>query len=385
MGFSNSFARYDSPRKLPANMNKLVEFKRAKKSLGYWCCVLMGSALLSVLAAELVMRSFAPYFTMGSYIEEHSELGYTLKKNARSQYFWRGVFTSLRTNSQGLRQDDDVSPIKAPNEFRLLALGDSFTFGWGVDVEQTYLHLLKLRAQRAMQHKKVTFLNAGFGGYGTQEMLAYLQYYGFDFDPDYVVVFMGPNDIYDNVRSDLYKISDDGTLIRNLNPKKNKILHDSLAVGWLRFHSVLYQIYRTPILNLMVPIRKQVSSWLRPENRPSKDILEKNVHRTRLTQSLLLKMKNLCNEQGIPFTVATVGIEHPTLRRFFKNSKKWFAEAGIDFIRVKAIVLEERSRQGNQLIIADDEHYNPQGHKVFTKYFWPHLYQRLIKLTEAKS
>ncbi len=42
-------------------------------------------------------------------------------------------------NSQGLREDHDIGP-PAPGTLRILALGDSFTFGLGVNGEQTFAH-----------------------------------------------------------------------------------------------------------------------------------------------------------------------------------------------------------------------------------------------------
>ncbi|HEB53493.1 MAG TPA: hypothetical protein ENI87_09590, partial [bacterium] len=48
----------------------------------------------------------------------------------------------LRTNSLGLRGPDVAVP-KPPGTFRIVMLGDSVTFGWGVDDEVTFARRLE--------------------------------------------------------------------------------------------------------------------------------------------------------------------------------------------------------------------------------------------------
>jgi hypothetical protein len=60
--------------------------------------------------------------------------------HARADLF--GVQVSI--NSYGLREDE-ISVPKPPHTFRLLAVGDSITFGYGVPVEETYVKVLEKR------------------------------------------------------------------------------------------------------------------------------------------------------------------------------------------------------------------------------------------------
>jgi hypothetical protein len=66
-----------------------------------------------------------------------------------------------RLNTLGLREEREVTPHPAPGVCRLLALGDAYTFGYGVRVERAYPQVLERRLARAGQ-TRFEVLNAGF-------------------------------------------------------------------------------------------------------------------------------------------------------------------------------------------------------------------------------
>ncbi len=74
----------------------------------------------------------------------------------------------LRTNVQGFRNNEDIETQVPPGKMRILCSGDSFTLGYGVDNEHTWVHLLSLRNDRLQT------VNMGQGGYGVDQ--AYLWY-----------------------------------------------------------------------------------------------------------------------------------------------------------------------------------------------------------------
>lgn len=103
----------------------------------------------------------------------------------------------FRTNSVGLRRDDDVVVPKPPGTFRVLVLGDSQTSGY-TDNDETYPARLEALLQRRAGPARVEVLNAGVDGYGPQQ--AYLWYlkHGAALAPDLVIfaVYAG-NDLDD--------------------------------------------------------------------------------------------------------------------------------------------------------------------------------------------
>jgi len=100
--------------------------------------------------------------------------------------------TRVRVNELGLR-GPSISARPAPGVHRILALGDSVTFGLGLTVEEAFPALLgsELGARYEV-------LNAGVEGYNTEAELAFLRQRGLGLGPEVVVVAFNLND-YDDL------------------------------------------------------------------------------------------------------------------------------------------------------------------------------------------
>jgi lysophospholipase L1-like esterase len=107
--------------------------------------------------------------------------------------FLMGVPVSI--NSQGLR-DHEYAQQKPLLTYRIMMLGDSTTFGWGVRLEDTAAKFLerKLNAHLPPGYDKVNVINAGVGNYDTAQEVTYYQTRGRDFHPDLVVLVFFIND-----------------------------------------------------------------------------------------------------------------------------------------------------------------------------------------------
>jgi lysophospholipase L1-like esterase len=100
---------------------------------------------------------------------------------------------AVRINSRGFRgREHDWS---APHGFRILGIGDSFTFGYGVDEQDTYLSRLE-----ALLQGRAEVINAGVAGTGPDEQARLLAADGPGLRPDLVVVgFVVGHDLADVV------------------------------------------------------------------------------------------------------------------------------------------------------------------------------------------
>ena len=105
---------------------------------------------------------------------------------------------TVTTNTFGLRGTE--LPIeKPPGTRRILALGDSFTFGDAVQVDEAWPHQLELRLNGSAG-RRYEVVNAGVGGYGTAHELLLSRVLVPSVQPDLVVLgFSVVNDILDNL------------------------------------------------------------------------------------------------------------------------------------------------------------------------------------------
>jgi hypothetical protein len=130
-------------------------------------------------------------------------------------------------NSLGFRGSREFGP-KQPGRVRLLLLGDSFTYGVGVNDDQTFAAQLErlLRSQRL----DAEVINAGAPGKGTDYELKLFQTIGAGLQPQVTVLCFFSNDFADNARGEYYAVGPHGelrvkTLDGNRGAIKSFLLH----------------------------------------------------------------------------------------------------------------------------------------------------------------
>jgi hypothetical protein len=102
---------------------------------------------------------------------------------------------TLSSNSRGLRGSSEHAYEKPPGTLRILALGDSFTFGSEVSDNETWTYYL----EKLVPGSEV--INFGVQGYGHDQMLLYLQEEGVKYHPDIVILGFLAIDMERNVMS----------------------------------------------------------------------------------------------------------------------------------------------------------------------------------------
>jgi hypothetical protein len=181
------------------------------------CGGLLVALTISSLSLELGLRGYIHYIHpigrfLASIYRQDRDTDFSLQPDLRIpvNFDVLDLHFTFDTNHRGLRGRDELPP-KAPDEYRILMLGDSFVFGFGVESDQTFSTLLQ-DGLSARVSRPVRVVNAGVPGYGTVQELKYYTHNAGDLLPNLVVLGFFENDYRDNMKhvvfADGYLMSD---------------------------------------------------------------------------------------------------------------------------------------------------------------------------------
>lgn len=104
----------------------------------------------------------------------------------------KDYYYTFKTNSLGIRNPE----ITEKKGKRILVLGDSFVFGWGINEEYTFVRL----AEKKLQAKdpNITLVNTGIPNTGPENYLPMYRALRDKLKPDLVVTVLYPNDVTDS-------------------------------------------------------------------------------------------------------------------------------------------------------------------------------------------
>jgi lysophospholipase L1-like esterase len=283
---------------------------------------------------------------------------YTLRRGVR------GVFMGapVEISSAGLR-DDEFIPVKPADTFRVLALGDSTLFGWGVDRLETYSELLEdslcSEARRLPHPLQVEVINAGVPGYNSRQEVETFKAFDPGLNPDVVLIQFDRNDIeipYGSIEPDYLRAR--CLLLAHWRRIKDGSLFDLRAFAILGQTERLYA--ETP-----------QSGW----------IAIKHAYR---------ELHALCRARGIPLYVVLISEIQP---RLFDDGPGdptqdhmliFCQEEGIPVIEsrhVGAAVLRRMNRSAwtDSVLSLHDPHPNALGHAFIAQAIFPTLHAALLR------
>ncbi len=183
----------------------------AKASVGVKVGLFVGGLLIALGATEVLLRGLVPvaplmrFEQLGEAHKDRDTVQFLSLVESDEDVFWRLApgkvlpedsrpFFGLISNEQGLREDHEIPRKKGVGEIRVLFLGDSCTFGYGLGAEETFVELVEAELRRRVPDIRVECINAGVPGWSLFQGWRFLESEGFGFEPDLVVVAFGWND-----------------------------------------------------------------------------------------------------------------------------------------------------------------------------------------------
>ena len=175
---------------------------------------------------------------IGSYAAYSEEYGWLNRPNTRG---WQvDVGYHIRVNRHGHRGGE--YPEKKPaGVFRILGLGDSFTFGWGVEERDIFLRVMERKLREAGH--RVEVLNAGVPGWHSSQTLHYLRREGLRFEPDLMVMTFFLDDVFyqtiENMRKSGIALAQKAEEASVLRRKARRVTSLRLYNLWFNYRRIM--------------------------------------------------------------------------------------------------------------------------------------------------
>jgi hypothetical protein len=156
---------------------------------------------LAIVGSETLVRILLPNWIPATiervqFWQYDSLLGWAHTPLQQGRFHHRDFSVEVSINSHGMR--DNEYSIHRTGKRRMLILGDSFGWGFGVEQKERFSELLEVA------HPDWEIINASVNGYGTdQEFLLLTQRLNV-FKPDMVLLLFCDNDFDENVHSEIY-------------------------------------------------------------------------------------------------------------------------------------------------------------------------------------
>jgi hypothetical protein len=208
------------------------------------------------------------------------------------------------TNKQGFRNDRDFSYEKPKGTIRVLSLGDSQTQGYEVGQDQTFSAVAaKYLSQRGYS---IEVMNAGVSGFSTAEEVVLLENEGIRYRPDFVILGFFANDFEDNLKADLFKLQDDGTLTVNKfehipGVRIQNAIYDVPGIKFLSENSYFYSLVFNTVWDA---VKDRAANRATEYAVPTKQ--EFSQHQTALGLALLKRMGDFCHEHQAKFIILDI-------------------------------------------------------------------------------
>jgi hypothetical protein len=349
--------------------------------------LLLLAALAVLAAAEVAVRAFRPqpafYASPGLYVAD-PRIGHRMRPGLRGVVGnWSEFTTRVRINSLGIR-GPEAGP-RRPGVRRLLVLGDSFTFGTGVEEGEAFPARIAAALSRAGTPTEA--INAGIGGYGVPDEVAWFEHYGIGLHPDLIVlgIFTG-NDLQDAAPDRPRTFVIDGDILDEAE------LHRSPFFHWLFQHSQLFALLKYSIpqsidrplrraLHMPEPgairgLREEMALY-GPRNRAAAAqggaASEAAIHRlldlTRADHptivAVLLPSKLQADDREWDRTLRELKLPPTAVDRTLPNEvfAAALARCGVPALDLTAPFSAE-IRKGKTLFFPEDQHYTAAGHQV---------------------
>jgi len=333
--------------------------------------LMIASIFITLLAAEVVLRLWNPAIAQPAMRQIHKASSVYGWEHVPGSFGIGSVGESYRINSAGFR-DKEHTLREKPGSNRIMVIGDSFTFGVRVNLEDTYpKQLEKLLNRRTIACEVI---NCGVIGHNMWQHYEMLRNKVLPYDPDLVVLGLFQDDLACSVRP-----YDEPEGYQGHNPFEDRgasgILSRVSLWNFLRNANALFEYkyrYRRGY-NYMRSIEDRRKKW-GPANPTDLNymIMSGKIKKTRYIEfsKALKQFAITADKEGARVLVVlipdSVQLNDPHMQAVNRFVEQVCVELKIPFIDVTPI-LEAQEDHISLYLFPFDAHNSPKGLQLIAK------------------
>lgn len=328
--------------------------------------ILLG-VFLALLGLEVALRVSDPVPEVGSplfsFHENDPYLGWVGKPNVHLRYHRPEFDTLVRHDDGGWRQPEPPPPADAAR--RILVLGDSFTWGWGVSQGELFTDRLQARLPPS-----VAIHNRGIIGFGSAQEYLLLKRELATTHYDAVVLMFFINDLADNTdgkdgHRPYFELVEGALLPRN----QPAMARTSPVQLFLKEHSRAYLFIEFELGLLKRRFAGEADDERRYKEAGAVDFHDLPAYG--VTARLLNEMNRLARQHGAQFFLVYVpqrsefelAAPYPYVRAVHAMVDDIAGREQIPLIDLSPS-FRDQAAAGRQLVYPIDAHWNAAGHQL---------------------
>ncbi|MCH7564719.1 MAG: SGNH/GDSL hydrolase family protein [Gemmatimonadetes bacterium] len=364
----------------PGALGELLTFMRKRKLSWLVRMSLVGLGIFAALALlEFGLRVWGQVAMIPSMFVEDPYTSYRLKPSVRARAVIPGVYEyEWTTNQQGLRAREAYRIPREAGTHRVLVIGDSFTFGIGVNDDETFSALLQGMLEQSCPTMEVEVINAGVGGWSTSHELEFLERFGLSFEADVVVLGFFGNDLDGNSSSGIHYLEDGELFVSpvELRPSLGRLKRVTElipAYDFLVGHSVLVNWLRTLYFKLSRPAPSDTP----PKEPPGQEAVGTESgdreHQWLLMEKLIVRMESILEAVGTRFLVLVIPNDHELVTNLGSAEGNSLPVAGMMSLCTRLqlscfdllpVLSSGFSTENGRVYIEGDGHMTALGHQL---------------------
>lgn len=274
-------------------------------------------------------------------------LGWAHTPNQRARFNHPDFSVEVVINSQGMR--DTEYSVKRTTKRRMLVLGDSFAWGFGVEHHERFSELLE------GSHADWEIINASVSGYGTDQEFLLLRERGLFLQPDAVLLLFCENDLGNNVHAEGYWHFKPYFTIEHGHLQLHNVPVPTPTIDQYLARFFLGSTYLGPRLSHSYYLAKRrLFGTPRADSNPGKE-----GERDDMTYRLISEMNMLCRKGGSLFVLVSV----PMTTMKPSNLQALADREGFPYLPLDAPFASSTS----SVSFPHDRHWNARGHRIAAK------------------